>query len=147
MKSLKCPECEAPIKILGKGESFEGWRQCHKCGELTQILAPAEGEISTQSLQNMLTQLKKDKIGIQVIQFIKDNGVAHEKDIMFCVGKKSRTYLDLLTNAQILENNGKKYRIKQPFEQRIKDYIRQEIMDKSYNRRKASEINPKITSL
>lgn len=135
MKTLKCPECDSPLKILNKKESFEGWRQCHKCNSLTHIIATSPDDYSVQSLNDMLDELKENKVGIQTLQFIMDSGTAEEKNIMFCVGKKSRTFLDLMVNVGVLEKEAKKYRVKKPFKDQIQDYIENKIRKKSYNRR------------
>lgn len=137
METIRCPECSSPLKLLMDKESFEGWRKCQKCGELSRVIATGKKEFSCQSLKHMLDEMKENKIGIQTLQFILDNGVAEERNIVFCVGKKSQTFLDLLVNVEILKRTGKKYRIKEMFKPEIKDYVENKIRKKSYNNRKA----------
>lgn len=135
MKTLKCPECDSPVKILNKGESFEGWRQCHKCDSLAHIIATSPEDYSIQSLTDMLDKLKRNKVGIQTLQFIMDSGTAEERNIVFCVGKKSMTFLDLMVNVGVLEREAKRYRVKKPFKSHIREYIDDKMRKKSYNRR------------
>ncbi len=139
METVKCPKCESPLKLLTKGESFEGWRKCHKCEEITHIIASHPGEFSSQSLREILDKLKDNEVGIQTLQFILDSGTAQEKDIFFCVGKKSQTVLDLLVNLEVLERNSKRYKIKKPFKEYIQEYIEDELREKSYNKRKMKQ--------
>lgn len=141
MKTLYCPECETPLKLLTKGEYFEGWRRCQKCDELSRVIATASEEFSIQSLSHILKELNSEKIGIQALQYIQDHGTALEKDIEFCVGKRSRIFLDLLTNVEVLDRENQRYRIKEPFQEPISEFIATELSEKSYNRREISKKN------
>lgn len=141
MKTLYCPECEAPLKLLTKGEHFEGWRRCQKCDELSRVIATGGAEYSIQSLKNILKELNNEEIGIQALQYIQDHGTALEKDIVFCVGKRTRIFLDLLTNIEVLDRENHRYRIKEPFQEPIQGFIQNELSDKSYNRREISKKN------
>lgn len=138
METIHCPECDAPIKILGSGESFDGWRRCSSCGEYTHIMATESEEISKQSLISMLEKLKKNKTGIQTLQFIMDSGTVQERNVVFCVGKQSQTFLDLMVNIGILERNGRRYNVKKIFEEPVHDYIESNIRKKSYDTRDLS---------
>ncbi|MFW5902587.1 MAG: hypothetical protein ACOCTT_01730 [archaeon] len=136
METIYCKQCQAPVKQLLSDENFEGWRRCHKCDELNYIIATESQEISKQSLSEMLDKLKQNKTGIQTLQFLLDNGKTHEKNIVFCVGKESQTFLDLLTNVGVLEREARKYKIDRAFEKSIQDYIEENICKRSYNKRK-----------
>ncbi len=141
MKTLYCPECKAPLKLLTRGECFEGWRRCPNCEVLSRIIAPVGEEFSIQSLRYILKELKNDKIGIQALQYIQDHGRALEKDVVFCVGKRSQIFLDLLTNIELLARENKRYRIKEPFQEPVQEYIQDELSDRSYNRREIKKEN------
>jgi len=136
MKTVKCVECQTPVKQLLSNEDFEGWRRCHNCDELNHVIATQSQEFSKQSLTDMLDKLKQNRTGIQTLQFILDNGTAEEKDILFCVGKQAKTFLDLLHNVDVLEKNSKRYRVKKTFQEPIQEYVEQNIRKKSYNKRK-----------
>ncbi len=135
MKTVKCLECQTPVKQLLSDEDFEGWRRCHNCDELNYIIATQSQEFSKQSLTEMLDKLKENKTGIQTLQFVLDNGTAQERDILFCVGKQAKTFLDLLHNVDVLEKNSRRYRVKKTFHEPIQKYMEQNIRKKSYNKR------------
>ncbi len=136
MKTVKCSNCEAPVKQLATNENFEGWRRCHKCDELNHIIATKSEEFSKQSLTRMLEKLKNNKTGIQTLQFLLDNGTTEEKNIIFCVGKESKTFLDLMTNVGILKKQSQRYKVNKSFKEHIEEYMQENIEKRSYNRRK-----------
>lgn len=120
MKTIFCPVCKAPLKVVYSGQDFSGWKKCD-CGEHVFILAKADGSAASESLKEMLESNRGD-VPKMISYMLKCSEERRIDDISFVSGKATESLITKLGMLRAFDKIGFAYKINPAFQDYFSKY-------------------------
>ena len=134
MKTVFCPLCKMPIKVVLKNETANEWKNCGKCGQPSYLIVTSEGKSAVKSLKEMIDENPKKTV-ISLFETLLRKKEMHIDDLIFMVGKQVEREIEKFYGLHVLDKKGYAYFIRPGLEKFIAEYIapyaeRKDILEK-----------------
>ena len=123
MKTVNCPLCNAPLKLVLSHENFYGWKECGSCGQPSYLAVNRDGDVAVASLRGMIEKVTSKRQGVDMLELLLRKDVVSRDDILFQAGKIVETDLEFLSSMHVLEQQGVNYAIKM----NLKPFIQEQV--------------------
>jgi len=124
---VKCPECNAGLKITYKKQEFEGWKRCPSCGANSYVIVRDDSHYGAKSLQSIIEGAKQKQMVAEALQIMLEKGEVYIDDLYFNIGRKVQPDIQVLEDFQVIEKIGNHYvissELKDDVQKQIEPYL------------------------
>ena len=123
MRTVFCPDCKAPLKMVGAGEAFFGWKLCNACSKPSYIAIPMDGDPSAATLRGLVEKVSSHKPGLDALRFLVEHDEAFIDDLLFVAGRAAYADIILLEEMHVLDRKLKTYSLRPQLKPYVEDMV------------------------